>query len=97
MRPSSIIFIEKICGYTLICYDNQFQEASNLSLNKIEADLHEDFLFRANRSIIINLLQIVEIDLLKSSTIAIMNNGKHVQISRRRKKKLFDLIKNKED
>jgi DNA-binding LytR/AlgR family response regulator len=92
MNKESICYIEKVNGYTLVHYEDNTQKLLDQSLKLLQELLPEKNFFRANKSIIINIYQIIEICPGKCGTTALLKNGKLIFVSKRKKKELLDLI-----
>ena len=87
VRVGDIFLMESNGNYAKVFFDNE-HPMIHKSLNYLERRLDPDLFFRANRSQLINLKQIREIDPWFGQSIKIeLQNGASVEVSRRQSKK----------
>lgn len=86
-----IDFMHIIEGYTMACLQDGSYELLDLPLRKAESYLADQDFFRIHKSYLINLHRIKEIE-LEDSAVTIPINGKRLPVSRRKKKRFFQLI-----
>ena len=84
-NTEEINYIEKCEGYTLITMSNTEQIISDFSLEKLEKILPCDKFLRVHKAFIVKTSLITEIVQIGNSYQAILENGKRVPISKRKK------------
>ncbi|HOK86983.1 MAG: LytTR family DNA-binding domain-containing protein [Tenuifilum sp.] len=88
-NTEEINYIEKCEGYTLITMSNTEQIISDFSLEKLEKILPCDKFLRVHKAFIVKTSLITEIVQIGNSYQAILENGKRVPISKRKKSVLL--------
>ena len=91
-NTEEINYIEKCEGYTLITMSNTEQIISDFSLEKLEKILPCDKFLRVHKAFIVKTSLITEIVQIGNSYQAILENGKRVPISKRKKSVLLGKI-----
>lgn len=89
MNFNVLYYLEKVNGYTVIHHVNNEQDVIDISLKQILEASTNSPLFRANKSIIINLRKVVEVCPMESGANVKLENGFEVLVSKRRKKELM--------
>ncbi|MBP7315605.1 MAG: LytTR family transcriptional regulator DNA-binding domain-containing protein [Chitinophagaceae bacterium] len=88
-NTEEINYIEKCEGYTLITMSNTEQIIYDFSLEKLEKILPCDKFLRVHKAFIVKTSLITEIVQIGNSYQAILENGKRVPISKRKKSVLL--------
>jgi len=92
VRVGDIYLIESNGNYAKVYFDNE-KPLIHKSLNYLEKRLNPDLFFRANRSQLINLKRIENIDPWFGQSIKIeLGNGESVEVSRRQSKKFREKL-----
>lgn len=78
-------------GYTIIVNKNGSNEVVDLPMTRVEEMLKDRSFFRIHRSYLVNLRRITEME-IKNKQLLIRMRGHALPVSRRKKKKLLDLL-----
>ncbi len=90
-RKDEIAYVYLFHGYTIVVLKNGTNEVIDMPIDAIEKYLSDYYFFRTHRSVLVNLLKINELE-IKNNQLLIKMRGHELPVSRRRKKKLLELL-----